>query len=505
MRLSQWLCATRPTAVLRFQDRRINRFCRDARVCDARCAFVCLRGSRHNGEAFAADAYSRGCRVFLSEAPLRLPQDATNIICENARKSAADILLARYQNAIRRLSLIGVTGTKGKTSVAAMWLYLLQTAGLCAASIGTLGVCCTPSVEARLAAQAFGESENTTPDLFFLAPLLEGLAEAGARQVCIEVSSQALAQRRIDGIPFFAVAVTAFGRDHIGADEHSGIRAYYEAKRRLFSDFGAQYAVYDADDPLCCLMARGVRRTTGVSLCGRGDLCAKVLHIDASGVVFEIEGERHTLALAGAYNLRNALVALALASYSSCRPPRALLPSLAAVRISGRFERIEHGGRTFVIDYAHNGMSVSAVVKAAREVGLNVAIAVFGSVGGRGRDRRIGLSKAAESLVPFSVITSDNPNDEPPLSICAELYRHFRDKTRARIVVDRAEAIRYAYALSQVGDTILLLGKGQERYQSIHGRRIALDEREVIASLRSDTIKNIGERTDRSERPAACR
>lgn len=457
------------------KDREITRVTDDSRtVADDSVIFFVRRGHTSDGAMFVPDAIRRGCRVFLSERGLSLPPDCTQILCKFGLKASAEIAMRCFDHPEKQLFFVGITGTKGKTTTAFFLTHLLRFAGERVASVGTLGVDLGGEIR---------KTENTTPSLFVLLPIFSEFVRRGIRTVVMEVSSQALADGRVFGIPFSLGIFTSFFPDHIGTTEHRDLAEYTAAKRSLFSSYHMNTVIVNDDDAAAAYMVSDVPRKIFCSTGHPADVRAYCLFADRRGTRFSVDDATGEIALIGKCHLMNALLALAAANRLTGEAIGDLLPALKGLGVPGRFERVEHGGRVFIIDYAHNGESVRKIAQTVRELYDGRRVAVFGSVGGRGEMRRYLLSRAAEACMDFSVITSDDPGTEDALGICAELYAHFSDKTRAKIIVDRAEAIRYAYRISKPGDVILLLGKGHEIYQKTIKGNLPFSEKNILASL----------------------
>jgi UDP-N-acetylmuramoyl-L-alanyl-D-glutamate--2,6-diaminopimelate ligase len=327
------------------------------------------------------------------------------------------------------------------------------------------------------------EYENTTPDAKNIYRTLGVAYALGARAAVIEVSSQAVAQERIFGIPFKALVFTNFSPDHIGFGEHLDIDEYYSAKKRLFFENSSALAVVNSDDGRGLDISSASEGVITVGTDRGADFYIGNISFDCRGVEFNLCGVPFSLPFGGGYNAYNAALAAALLREVFSLDLVRCSSRLRSVRVRGRYESYSLSGRTVIIDFAHNAESFRAICESARAVCCGRLILVFGSVGGRSFLRRRELAEAAELCADISVITSDNPGDEAPLKICNDIYSAFSDKSRAVIVIDRAEAIRRALSLSAEGDFILLLGKGHEEYQKISGKRVRFSEREIIKSL----------------------
>lgn len=457
-----------------FFNYEITNIVADTRLAREGSLFVARRGFLTDSHELVLDAYRRGARVFLCEREVSLPTDALVIYTASGAKRSAELLARLYGHPERGLTIIGITGTKGKSTVAMMLLHLLEAQNIPSIAVGTLGV---------VGMDYPHRSDNTTPDAFYLYPLLCEARRKGKRAVILEVSSQALKTHRLHGIELSCAALTSLGIDHIGEGEHKDFYDYLLAKRRLFTSFSVPVAVVNSDCEHSRFLTGGVGKCVYCSVKQSLGLYAENIRADGVGVRFSFRGRSFSLQMAGEFNVMNALIASAVANEVFNIPVDLSLSLLADARVDGRFDAFSHNGRLFVIDYAHNAMSIEALCRTVRERCAGRIICVVGSVGGRSRERRAEIARSAEEGADFTVITEDNPNFEPSIAVCADIYAAFRDKGRARIVTDRREAIKYAVTLCARGDAILLLGKGHERFQRLRGENIPFSEKETVYSL----------------------
>ncbi|MFA5561180.1 MAG: UDP-N-acetylmuramoyl-L-alanyl-D-glutamate--2,6-diaminopimelate ligase [Eubacteriales bacterium] len=462
---------------------RVGGLCQDSRRAGAEDIFFCVRGLRSNGHLYAVEAYQRGCRVFVCEEPLSLPEDAVVLQVPAVRETMAQAAHLFYGHPSHRLTLIGVTGTKGKTTTAQMIARLLHAAGVPSGYIGTSGAW-------------FGEwhrdTAHTTPEAIELNRYLAHMAAAGAQVAVLEVSSQAIMTHRIFGLRIPYAVWTNLSPDHIGPGEHPDDAHYKRTKARLFAEYGCTCAIYNRDDRevLTLLAAAPVPRTLSCSVGGQADWVASGLRPTrrAAGLGMEFTARNGaaaypvSLPLPGEMNVSNALLALACAQAVLGGTESRPLPvgALAEVAIPGRFEVVPlFSDRLFLLDFAHNGYSVSAALSALRAYRPARLVCVVGAVGERCFERRADIGRALGEA-DVVILTSDNPGHENPLAILGDIYAHIRHPQRVTIIPDRAEALRYAVQVSLPGDMVLVAGKGQEKYQLIGSEKLYFSEKEIL-------------------------
>lgn len=455
----------------------------DSRKAAAGTLFVCLVGAWADGHTYAQSAYNNGCRAFLCEHTVNLPADAVQILTPDTRAALAVIGADFYGNPAEKLHLIGITGTKGKTTTALLTAAILSESGLPCAYIGSNGVNIAGQHEA---------TANTTPESLELHRLFRKMLDAGVHHCVLEVSSQALRHNRVDGVPFEVVAFTNLSEDHIGPGEHPDFADYKAAKRRLFAEYNARVMVYNADDDTSDFMRQGfagqqvsfgIDRAADYRAEGLGQYRSET----ALGVTFTCRHGGKTTPVQvmspGAFSASDALCAIALCGAFGVAPERCAAV-LAHTTVQGRFEVVEGlPGRTFIVDYSHNGLSLTSALKTLRAYAPRKLICVFGSVGERTQLRRRELAEASSAYADFSILTSDNPDHEDPAAITAEIAQHMAPGAPYKIVVDRTEAIREAVAMTQPGDIVLFAGKGHEDYQLINGVKMPFVERDIIRSV----------------------
>lgn len=449
--------------------------------------FVCIRGARHDGHDHAPEAYRNGCRLFIAQHDITLPEDARILTVPDTRIALAQIASLCYGNPSHHMRIIGVTGTKGKTTVASMLSQILNQAGIPCGYMGTNGV-------------AFGKIsyplQNTTPDPITLQSTLRDMLDHGIQAAVLEISSQAVYQSRIEGMQFDTCIYTNLYSDHIGPHEHPDFEHYRSCKHRLFTDYGCRLAIGNSDDPYWERMIANTSadRTVACSTQKKDTPCfaegitpiaSSAGYCTAFSVCRQEERANVTLPLLGAFNASNALLAIATARECFDVPLSLAAQILSNASVTGRTEVIRiANGATAVIDYAHNGSSLSHLLTALRAYRPTRLICLFGSVGERSQLRRRELGDAAAALADLAILTSDNPGTEDPQAIIDEIARSFQgSKTPYLCIVDRAEAIRTAVSLCQRGDILVLAGKGHENYQLIGRERLPHSDKAILQTV----------------------
>ncbi|MBP3294917.1 MAG: UDP-N-acetylmuramoyl-L-alanyl-D-glutamate--2,6-diaminopimelate ligase [Clostridia bacterium] len=453
----------------------------DSRRAKAGCLFFCMPGARSDGHTYAPAVYAAGCRAFVVERVLDLPDDAVQVVVPASRAALAALSAVFYGEPAKKLTLIGVGGTKGKTTTALLIHGILCKCGIDSAYIGSNGV---------FYQDKHLETVNTTPESRELHRMFRDMLDAGVTHVVMEVSSLAPATHRIDGLTFDTVLFTNLGRDHISPTEHATFEDYRDAKRRLYTEFGAKNIIWNADDNHGLYMVQDAKnaRLLSYSLRNQAVFCGSELspYRDETslGIDFtlEHEGVRTAIRLRtpGAFSIYNGMAAIAACtcygvSIADCAA------ALRTISINGRFEIVDAvPGATFLIDYAHNGLSLTNALRELRAYEPKRLICLFGTVGGRTQERRKELAEAASQYADYSIITSDNPDFESPDAIIADVVSHMSADALYTTVADREEAIRLAVRIAETGDIVLLAGKGHETYQLIEGKKVPFSERAIV-------------------------
>ncbi len=482
MKLSQLIQDLQYLCPQPIPDAEITYICHDSRKAGPDALFVCICGYISDGHNYAMAAYSNGARIFVAQKPLSLPSDATVLTVEDSRVALAELAAVLHGNPADKLHVIGITGTKGKTTTALMIHGMLEQLAIPSAYIGTNGI-------------DFGgrhyATVNSTPESLDLHEYMAQMVECGIRYVVMEVSSQALKLHRVHGIHFDTCIFTNLYPDHIGGVEHADMDEYKACKRMLFHMPGIQNILCNADDPEAGYMTGGA--IAPVTTFGKGRRCAWRASRVKAKICYRVPGTSficHTpdgqalpvqIPFPGDYSVYNALCALAVCDALGLDLGECIA-ALAHVRVKGRFEPVFLPSRpdsTFIIDYAHNGASLRAVLSSLRVYKPRRLICLFGSVGDRTQMRRGELGAVASELADLSILTADNPGNESPEKIIEEIAQAF---THDRYVCfpDRAQAIAYAVKQAKKGDVIVLAGKGHEAYQYVRGKYLPFSEREIL-------------------------
>ena len=446
-------------------------------------AFFALRGTRAHGITFAPAASARGAAAILADtagAATPRPMHATTptLWIDGLREKLGALAARFFGEPSRSLTVIGVTGTNGKTSTVQLLAQALNRLGRRAATIGTLGAGLPDT---------FRAGERTTPDAIALQGLFAEFRDAGASDVAMEVSSHALEQGRVDGTRFVLAIFTNLTRDHL--DYHGTMHAYGAAKQRLFGFQGLRHAIVNRDDAfgreLLATLPEGVQALAYGIDDAEADASASAIEAHIGGLRFNLrlpsgEGMVSTRLL-GRFNVSN-LLAVAAALHALGVGFADIAATLAVLEpVAGRMNRLggESGQPLVVIDYAHTPDALEQALASLRAHCDGRLVCVFGCGGERDVGKRPQMAAIAERLADVVIVTDDNPRGEDGDAIVADILTGFSETAVVRVERDRARAITLAVREAQAGDLILVAGKGHEPYQEITGARIAFDDRVV--------------------------
>lgn len=437
--------------------------------------FFCLVGKVNDGHTFAADALARGAAAIVVER--RLALDCVQIEVDDTRRALSLAAAAFYGYPSKKLRIVGITGTNGKTTTTYIVKSIIEAAGKKCGLIGTNAV---------EYADFKNEAGLTTPDPIELHETFKAMADAGVEYVVMEVSAHALALKKTDGIMFETAAFTNFSRDHL--DFFGDMQSYAAAKKSFFTPEHARAAVVNVDDELGMEILRDTAlHTVTYGAENPSDVFGIDLEMSADGLSYVInmfdDVGKVKFSLTGRFNMYNTLCAAAIAS-SLGFSLSAVIDGIRNVKkVDGRFNIINTARCSVIIDFAHTDDGIANILRAIREFAPARIITVFGCGGNRDTTKRAIMGKIVSTLSDHCFVTSDNPRFEPPLDIILQIEKGIKEvgNTNYTAIVDRKEAIRAALAMANKDDIVLIAGKGAERYNDVMGRKQPYnDERYVL-------------------------
>ena len=459
----------------------ITTLANDSRIVSAGSVFVCISGAVVDGHKFIDDVVEKGAVAVIVEREVEAPEHVTVIKVDDTRYALALASAAYFGYPAEELKVIGITGTKGKTTTTYMVKSILEGVGHKVGLIGT--------IEAIIGDEAIPAS-NTTPESFTIHQYFRKMVDAGCDAVVMEVSSQGLMLHRTAGIPFEIGIFTNLGEDHIGPNEHKDFDDYKRCKGLLFQQ--CKIGIANADDEHFADVFRDA--TCEIETFGfteKADLHANDTKLISRpgylGVSYHVSGLMDfdvEIDVPGTFSVYNSLTAVAVCRHFDV-PVEKIQAALKVAKVKGRIEMIKVSDDfTLMIDYAHNAMSLESLLTTLKEYNPKRLVCVFGCGGNRARARRFEMGEVSGRLADFTIITSDNPRFEEPQAIIDDIKTGIAKTDGAYVeVIDRKEAIRYAIEHAEVGDVIVLAGKGHEDYQEIKGVKYDMDERVLIAEV----------------------
>jgi len=456
----------------------------DSREVQPGDVFVCWRGLQHDGHAFVDEAYRRGAVAAVTERPV--PGPGGLVVVPDGREALALLSAAFYGFPSRRLRLIGVTGTNGKTTTTHLIKAVLEQAGHKVGLIGTIH---------HLIGGEVLPTHRTTPESLDLQRLLFQMAERGMEYAVMEVSSHAVALKRTVATEYDVAVFTNLSLDHL--DFHGSLDDYAEAKARLFASLSPEgtkpnkAAVVNMDDPRAPLMQQRARvPVIGYGIDAGTDWTARSVQVRPEGVAYDATTPAGVLSLrlqlTGRFNVYNSLAAAAVGWHEGVPLPFIRTALEQVPGIPGRLERINRGQPfTVLVDYAHTPDSLENVLHTCRAFAAGRVIVVFGCGGDRDKEKRPVMGEVAARLADVVIITADNPRSERPEDIAKDIetgvLRGGKKPGEYDVIVERREAIRRAIEAARPGDIVLIAGKGHETTQVFHDRTIHFDDREEAA------------------------
>ena len=480
MILSELLQAIKPVQVLGATGIDVHAIQFDSRKVEAGDLFVAQAGTAADGHTFIGGCIEKGASVIVLDNPDYLPQEAsanvTYVLVKSSEEALGRLAHQWYGCPSEKLTLVGVTGTNGKTTIATLLYEMARAMGHKAGLLST--------VVYYVDGQAF-PSTHTTPDALALNALLRQMVDAGCTYAFMEVSSHSIAQERIAGLHFAGAMFTNLTRDHI--DYHKTFDNYRDTKKRLFDGLSKDaFAVTNADDKNGLVMTQNTRaKVTTYSTQTIADHRGKILEEGFDGMLLSIDGQEVFVPLVGRFNVSNLLCIYSAALCMGFDKLEVLRVLSALKPVNGRFETIHSPkGWTAIIDYAHTPDAVENVISTINDIKKDGArlITVVGCGGNRDKGKRPMMAQIAKRGSEQLILTSDNPRDEEPKDILKDMTDGLtEDELRSTLVIeDRAAAIQTACTLAQKGDVILVAGKGHEDYQIIRGVKHHFDDHEQV-------------------------
>ena len=464
-------------------DVEIASLCVDSRKAAQGALFFCTPGLQVDAHKFAPQAVEKGAVALVVQR--RLDVDVPQVLVEDVRTALSYMAAEYFGNPAEKLMMIGITGTKGKTTTSFLVKSILEAAGI---KTGLIGTVCSMIGEETI------PNRLTTPDPVETQTLLRRMVDAGMQCVIMEVSAHALDMHRLAGVKFKVGAFSNFSQDHL--DYFPDMDAYFAAKMRLMDPAVCETIVYNVDDERvgaavrkldCPKLRIGIRESS--------DVYANDIEIGERGCSFLMTWHKRfrttiSLHLAGIFNVYNALMAAGIAICAGVGPESIRQGLENVYAVPGRIELLDTGTPYRVIlDYAHSPDSLENVLKAVRQTARGRMIALFGCGGDRDKAKRPMMGEIGGKLADFCILTSDNPRGEDPMVILDAIEAGIKPTgCEYTVIENRREAIRYALTHAEPGDVVVLAGKGHETYQEIKGVRHPFDEKVVVRELLEEIL-----------------
>jgi UDP-N-acetylmuramoyl-L-alanyl-D-glutamate--2,6-diaminopimelate ligase len=480
MKLNQLLKTVEYTLIKGNADTEVSDIIYDSRKITPGSMFVCLKGYNSDGHSYASQAVEKGASTILISDDLDIDTKGLAVVkVKDTREALAYISAEFFENPAEKLTTIAITGTKGKTTTAAMIKKILERAGIKSGTIGTLGI---------IIGDKTIPTNNTTPESYEVQKAMKQMADEGCKAMIIEASSIGLKWHRVDAIDFDYGIFTNFSHDHIGGAEHKDMDEYLECKAMLFKK--CKLGLINRDDEKWQDILKGATcdyLTYGFSK--EADYIASNDSLLSTpgflGARFDLSGKREMsvdVAIPGHFSVYNALSAISVCAEMGISDEH-IKEGLKTVAVKGRVEIVPvPGNYTLLIDYAHNALSMENVLTTLRQYKPHRLITMFGAGGNRPKVRRYEMGETSGRLSDLSVITEDNSRFEDVMDIIEDIKVGMAKTDGEYVVVpNRKDAVKYCIEHAEDGDIIVLAGKGHEDYQEIKGVKYHMDERELIA------------------------
>ena len=460
--------------------------------------FIAIKGFENDGHNYINDAINAGCTAVMIEegcdlSKINVKNDITIIMAKDTREALAICSSNFYNNPSRNFKLIGVTGTKGKTTTTFMIKEILEKAGKKVGLIGTIAT--------YINGKKIKESDRTTPESLELQKTFSQMVKEKVEYVVMEVSSQSLKLHRVDGCDFDIAIFTNFSEDHISEKEHTDMKDYFESKLKLFNM--CKTGIVNADDLHTAKIPK-LFPDSNITTYGIDNPCnvlAKDITITNSYVDFRVKitdrNERVKTGIPGRFSVYNSLAAICVAQKLGISE-EIIKEALLDVRVPGRSELVNNKREIpIMIDYAHSPESLENILQAVKSYTRGRVIAVFGCGGDRDKGKRPIMGEISGRIADYTIITSDNPRTEEPEEIVKEIEKGIKKtKGNYEVIVDRIQAIEKAIKMANKKDIIVLAGKGHEPYQEIKGKKFPFDERIIV----KDIIEKLDKENNKSKK-----
>ena len=447
--------------------------------------FVAIKGFEYDGHEFINEAIKKGATAILIEEgcdlkSFKVKSDTVVIMAKDTRKALAIVSCNFYKNPSKKFKLIGITGTKGKTTTSYMIKEILERAGKKVGLIGTLETC--------INGKKIKTNDRTTPESLELQKIFSKMVEEKVEIVVMEVSSQSLKLQRVTGCDFDIAVFTNFSEDHISKIEHPTMEDYLQSKLKLFQM--CKVGIVNSDDVQGAKIPRLFPKSdiTTFGIDNFANVMARDVTVTNTYADFKVKltdrNERVKTGIPGRFSVYNSLAAICVAKKFGVSP-EIIKEALLEVRVPGRSEMVDNKLEIpIMIDYAHTPESLESILKTAKIYTRGKVICVFGCGGNRDKAKRPIMGEIAGRASDYTIITTDNARDEEPQDIASQIEKGIK-KTKGKylVVLDRKEAIREAIKMANKIDVVIIAGKGHEMYQEINGKKIPFDEREIVREI----------------------
>ena len=480
MQLEKILKDIKVKQIIGSPDVEIKKLTLDSRAIQPNDLFVAVKGTAVDGHTFIESAIKKGATAIIcQDKPTKINPDICYVMVEDSTEVLGELASAFYNHPSRKLKLVGVTGTNGKTTTATLLYDLFQKLGY---KVGLISTVCNYIHNQRI------EATHTTPDAITLNQLLNQMVGEGCEYAFMEVSSHAIVQNRVSGIHFTGAIFTNLTRDHL--DYHQTFANYLKAKQTLFDHLPkTSFALTNIDDKNGEVMVQQSKaKIYSYSLRKMSNFKVKIIESHFEGMLLQLDKKEVMVRFSGEFNAYNVLAAYGTAILLNQNEEEVLIALSSLTPASGRFETIHSlDNKIAIVDYAHTPDALDNVLKTIQEVSMNRGhiITVVGAGGNRDKGKRPLLAQEAAKRSDKVIITSDNPRFEDPQRIADEMLQGLNptDLQKTLCIINRREAIRTACFLAQPHDVILVAGKGHETYQEINGVRHHFDDKEEINAI----------------------